>query len=154
MNEGIAFSGSSTKIQFHLGVAEELARLGYSPDYFDGCSGGAIVQLFMSLNKFDKEVIETFLDVQAGDVFDIAPMNNKNKLTLKAKVRALLGRSSLGSQKNLLEMIKANFTEADYEELKETNKKVFATVFNLNTMFSESVNICRPSMSYETVRNR
>jgi predicted patatin/cPLA2 family phospholipase len=149
-NEAIAFSGSSTKIQFHFGVAEELARLGYEPEYFDGCSGGAIVQLFMSANKFDKEVIDTFLDVQAGDVFDIEPMNKNNKITFKAKVRALLGRSSLGSQKNLLEMIKTNFTAQDYEQIKETKKKVFVTVFNMNTRFAESVNICRPSMNYET----
>ena len=101
-NDSIAFSGSSTKIQFHLGVAHELTLLGYDPEYLDGCSGGAIVQLFMAIKKFDKEVIETFLNVEAEDVFDVQPLNNKDKLTIKAKIRALLGKSSFGKQNNLL----------------------------------------------------
>ncbi len=150
MKNGIAFSGSSTKIQFHLGVAHELTTLGFEPQYLDGCSGGAIVQLFMSIKKFDKETIDTFLDVQAGDVFNIAPMNANNKLTFKAKLRAITGKPSLGKQDNLLKLIKKNFTEEDYLEMKATKKKVFCTVFNLNTRFSESVNICRPSMDYYT----
>lgn len=149
-NDSIAFSGSSTKIQFHLGVAHELTLLGYDPEYLDGCSGGAIVQLFMAIKKFDKDVIDTFLNVKADDVFDVQPMNNKDKLTIKAKIRALLGKPSLGKQNNLLELIKKNFTPEDYVELKQTGKKVFCTVYNLNTRFSESVNICRHSMDYET----
>jgi predicted patatin/cPLA2 family phospholipase len=150
MKNGIAFSGSSTKIQFHLGVAHELTNLGFDPKYLDGCSGGAIVQLFMSIKKFDKDVLDTFLNVQAGEVFNIAPMNEKNKLTFKAKLRAITGKKSLGKQDNLLNLIKKNFTEENYLEMKATKKKVFCTVFNLNTRFSESVNICRPSMDYDT----
>jgi len=104
----------------------------------------------MAIKKFDKEVIDTFLNVEAEDVFDVQPLNNKDKLTIKAKIRSLLGKSSHGKQNNLLEVIKKNFTPEDYVELKQTGKKVFCTVYNLNTKLSESVNICKPSMDYET----
>jgi hypothetical protein len=149
-HDAIALSGSSTKIQFHLGVAHELTNLGFDPKYLNGCSGGAIVQLFMSIKKFDKKTIDVFLDVKSSDVFNIEPMNSKGKLTLKAKLRAITGKGSLGKQDNLLQMIKDNFTEEDYKELKATGKKVFCTVFNLNTKLAEYVNISRPSMKYNT----
>ena len=74
---------------------------GYKPKYITGISAGSILAVPIALGLYD-EIKEFVTNFTLDDIFDIKPVNSKGDLTFCAGFRAITGKESFGSQKNLI----------------------------------------------------
>jgi len=94
-------SGAGTKISGLAGACDYIFNvLGYRPTDISGISSGGILGIPIALRKWD--ILREFTQVfTINDIFDSNPINKKNKITFSAKLRAIRGKSSFGTQNNL-----------------------------------------------------
>ncbi len=94
-------SGAATKIPGLAGAADYIYNVaGFRPTDITGISSGALLAVPVAMRKWDvlREISQTFT---LDDIFSIKPVNEDNKITARAKFRALTGKSSFGKQDNL-----------------------------------------------------
>jgi hypothetical protein len=110
----LSISGGATKIAGLAGAANSLInQCDYKPDIIVGTSAGSILALPLAMgywNVIKKETTSFTLD----DIFSIPPMNEKGKITLRAKLRVLFGEISLGEQTRLIETLSVIITDYDF----------------------------------------
>ena len=94
-------SGAGTKISGLAGACDYIFNVcGYRPTDISGISSGGILGIPIALRKWD--ILREFTQVfTINDIFDSNPINKKNKITFSAKLRAIKGKSSFGTQNNL-----------------------------------------------------
>lgn len=112
-------SGAATKIAGLAGAVDYIYNMaGYRPTDITGISSGALLALPIALRKWDglRNLTQTFT---LDDIFDSKPINEENKITFKAKLRAIFGKSSFGTQNNLYKTLKKLITEEDFKRYKE-----------------------------------
>lgn len=112
-------SGASTKIAGLAGAAYYTFNdYGYRPDIITGISSGAILTVPIAMRKWDvlNEMVKTFT---LDDIFDLAPVNEKNNVKFTAYIRAAIGKSSFGTQNNLPKTLSKLITERDFERYQE-----------------------------------
>lgn len=112
-------SGAATKIAGLAGATDYIFNMaGYRPTDITGISSGALLALPIALRKWDglRNLTQTFT---LDDIFDSKPVNEENKITLKAKLRAIFGKSSFGTQNNLYKTLKKLITEEDFKRYQE-----------------------------------
>jgi predicted patatin/cPLA2 family phospholipase len=108
-------SGGGTRISGLAGACDYIFNiLGYRPTDISGISSGAILAIPIALRKWDivREFTQTFT---IDNIFDKKPINGKNKLSLGARLRAIFGHSSFGTQNNLLSTINKIVSEEEYK---------------------------------------
>jgi predicted patatin/cPLA2 family phospholipase len=114
-------SGAATKIAGLAGAAYYTFNdYGYRPDIITGISSGAILTLPIALRKWDvlNEMVKNFT---LGDIFDLPPVNEENKVRFTAYIRAAIGKSSFGTQNNLPKTLSKVITEKDFERYQKGN---------------------------------
>jgi predicted acylesterase/phospholipase RssA len=111
----LSISGGATKIGGLAGAADSLVnKLEYKPDLIVGTSAGAILALPLAMDYWSmirKETTQFVMD----DIFSVPPMNEEGKITLRAKLRLVMGEISLGVQDNLKKTISRIITPLDYQ---------------------------------------
>lgn len=112
-------SGASTKIAGLAGAADYTFNvLGYRPTDITGISSGALLAIPIAMRKWDilREMTQTFT---LDDIFDIKPINKDNKITVRAKIRALIGKVSFGTQNNLYDTIEKVVTREEFSRYQD-----------------------------------
>lgn len=136
----LVISGGGSKGAFAGGVAEFLIKdCNNQYDIFVGTSTGSLLISHLALNEMDK-IKHIFTSVNQSNIFSSNPFLIKtdskgNKQVSINHWRVLLsfirGKKTFGESLNLREQIFQNFTELDFEQLKNSNKQVIVTVSNL-----------------------
>ena len=143
-------SGGSTKIPGILGAADYVFNThGYRPDLITGISAGALLAIPIALRKWGalKTMSTTFT---LDDIFDRKPVDENNKITRSAKIRAIMGKSSFGTQNNLYKTISKIVTEEDFSRYQKGNYPhcIISTV-DFKTGSRLVVNLKSPNITYE-----
>jgi len=140
--KALVISGGGSKGAFAGGVAEYLINVAKREyDIFVACSTGSLLIPHLSIGEVSK-IKQIFTNVKQDDIFNISPFHIKRlpsgefqtKINHWNSIRMFLKRKkTFGEHKNLRKVISKIFTEADYEAICATNKKVVVTVSNLST---------------------
>ena len=107
-------SGAATKIAGLAGAAYYLSNeYGYRPNIITGISSGAILTIPIAMRKWEtiNYLVKNF---GLSDIFDKPPVNEQNKVRLRAYFRAAIGKSSFGTQGNLPKTLSKVITEDDW----------------------------------------
>lgn len=132
---GLVISGGGSKGAWAGGVVEQLKENGTNWEVYIGTSTGNFVAPMTAVGDIDK-LKESYLGINQKSIFSLNPFNKKGKIkVLNAALRVLMGKTSVGSAKNLEKLIKQFFTKKDYEKIK--NKTVISTVTNLTKSRTE-----------------
>lgn len=143
--KALVISGGGAKGAFAGGVAEYLIQeCGGDYDLYVGSSTGSLLINHLALGKIDK-IREVFTNVTQKDIFNINPFHTKQvgghvEVTinhLNVLKTFFLRRRTFGESKNLIKLLKKNFTVDEFEELKSKKKEVLVTVSNLSTYKKE-----------------
>lgn len=137
----LVISGGGSKGAFAGGVAQYLIQdLKHEYDLFVGTSTGSLLISHLALNKVEK-IKEVFTSVNQSNIFNAQPFKvKKNKYGVKEisldHIKILLGflkgRKTFGESCNLKKLITQNFTQKEFQQLKESAKEVVVTVSNLS----------------------
>ncbi len=140
--KALVISGGGSKGAFAGGVAEYLINVAKRDyDIFVACSTGSLLIPHLSIGEVGR-IKEIFTNVCQDDIFNISPFHIKRLPTGEFKtkinhwnsIRMFLKRKkTFGEHKNLRKVISKIFTEADYDKIRATEKKVVVTVSNLTT---------------------
>ncbi len=148
---GLVISGGGSKGAFGGGVAQYLIEeLGHEYDLFVGTSTGSLLIPHLALNHIEK-IKNVYTSVDQNSIFSHRPFTiKKDKWGGKEiginhwnVLRNFLRKSkTFGESHNLRKLIKNSFTEANFNELKQSPKEVVVTVSNLslNQVEYKSVN--------------
>jgi len=138
----LVISGGGSKGAFAGGVAEYLINVAKRDyDIFVACSTGSLLIPHLSIGEVSK-IKSVFTNVSQKDIFNISPFHIKRlpngefktKVNHWNSIRMFLRRKkTFGEHKNLRKVISKMFSEADYEKIRGSNKKVVVTVSNLTT---------------------
>ena len=113
---GLSLSGGGTKVAALAGAAITLLKeYKYKPDKITGVSAGSIlaVPLAMGLYLETEYLAKSFT---MNDVFGISPVRKNGKLSIRAILRAIAGKESLGTQTALIDTIKKLITPYRFEQ--------------------------------------
>lgn len=144
----LVISGGGSKGAFAGGVAEYLIKgCGRKYDLFVGTSTGSLLIPSLACGKID-EIKSVYTSVKQKDIFNISPFvirNNKVRINHFNALRMFLKKSrTFGESKNLLQLIKRTFSEADFNTLKDQDIKLAVTVANITSNEME----CKLSNDY------
>lgn len=132
MTKGLVISGGGSKGAFASGIVYKNRK---EYDKYYGSSTGALVVLLTAIGKYE-ELKNIYCGVDNNDIYDSNPFNKKGKLhVLKALLRFILRKKSIGTTKKLLKLIRSNYTEQDHLNL--GNKEIVVTVTNLTKRRAE-----------------
>lgn len=137
----LVISGGGSKGAFGGGVAEYLIKeQQHNYDLFVGTSTGSLLISHLALNKIDK-IKDVYTSVNQSSIFNSCPFTIKedkyggkqigiNHFTVFRNF--LKGKKTFGESLNLRKLIGKTLTEADFNELKTSNKEVVVTVSNFS----------------------
>jgi len=112
-------SGAATKIAGLAGASDYIYNVaGYRPTDITGVSSGALLGIPIAMRKWDglRNLTQTFT---LDDIFDKKPINKDNKITFRAKSRAILGKTSFGTQNNLYKTLASVISENEFKRYQE-----------------------------------
>jgi predicted acylesterase/phospholipase RssA len=142
----LGISGGSTKIAGLTGAALEIIKTyKYNPDVVSGISAGSILALPIVLNKWDM-LEKSVKNLKLNDFFDISPVNSKGKFTLRAIWRLIIGKSSLGRQKNLVKRLKEFVSDVEFIQYQHSD--------NLATVYIGTVDFKTGSRYYFNLKDK
>jgi len=137
----LVISGGGSKGAFAGGVAQYLMQeLGYEYDLYVGTSTGSLLIPHLALGKVEK-IKRVYTSVSQRSIFSLLPfVIKKDKWGGKEiainhwnVLQNFLRKSkTFGESHNLRTLIGNFFSEAEFEQLKESNKEVVVTVSNLS----------------------
>lgn len=138
----LVISGGGSKGAFAGGVAQYLMQEnGCKYDILIGSSTGSLLIPHLALGEVTK-IYNIYSNVNMRSIFDISPFVVKNKNTphetvsinhLNVFKQFLKGKRTFGESHKLLNYIKENFTQSEFNLLKNTPCDVVVTVTNLTT---------------------
>jgi predicted patatin/cPLA2 family phospholipase len=137
--KALVISGGGSKGAFAGGVAEYLIKKQHkSYDLFIGTSTGSLLISHLALGKI-AALKKLYTNVNQRSIFNNNPFFIKKihgeKVVTINHMNVLWNfirkRKTFGESKNLRKLIRKNFTEENFKELKNTNKEVVVTVSNL-----------------------
>lgn len=141
----LVISGGGSKGAFAGGVAQFLIENKKKKyDLFLGTSTGSLLIPHLALGHIDK-IYEIYTNVDMHKIFNVNPFIIKNKdgvdiVTINhfSVIRQMFKKKrTFGESKNLLKLIKANFTIEGFNELKFSNTDVVVTVTNISNNETE-----------------
>ena len=137
----LVISGGGNKGAFAGGIAEYLINdLGHKYDLFLGTSTGSLLLPLLSIGKIDR-IKEVFTTVTQDQIFSSNPFKiiKDNQGHFHTKIHHpnilkmfLKGRKTLGESENLRKLIIKSFSLNDFNELRNSQKKIIVTVSNLS----------------------
>ncbi|WP_152286716.1 patatin-like phospholipase family protein [Flavicella marina] len=137
--KALVISGGGSKGAFAGGVAEYLIKKQMkSYDLFIGTSTGSLLISHLALGK-TAELKELYTSVNNRSIFDNNPfyikrVHGEKVITINhmhVLWNLIRRKKTFGESNNLRKLIRKNFTESYYNELREYNKEVVVTVSNL-----------------------
>ncbi len=148
--KALVISGGGSKGAFAGGVAQYLLKeKKKSYDLFLGTSTGSLLIPHLANGQIDK-LHTMYTTVNQRKIFSNNPFivkrkNDKEYVTinhLNVFWQILKGKRTFGESKALRRTIRRNFSEAEFEKIKESHKNVIVTVANLtkNSIEYKSVN--------------
>lgn len=137
----LVISGGGSKGAFGGGVAQYLMQEnGCEYDILIGSSTGSLLIPHLALGKVEK-IYAIYSNVNMRSIFDVSPFVVKNSNTPNESVsinhwnvikQFLKGKRTFGESHKLLEYIKENFTQEEFEKLRASSCDVIVTVTNLS----------------------
>lgn len=155
----LVISGGGSKGAYAGGVAQYLIEdLGKNYDMFLGTSTGSLLVPHLAVNKISK-LYTMFTNVQQHDIFSVSPFVQRTKGDreyvsidfVNSLWQFIRMKRTFGESKALKRNIKRNFTEEEFNAIKQVRHDVVVTVSNLskNRVEYKSINDC----SYEEFCN-
>ncbi len=141
----LVISGGGSKGAFAGGIAEYLIKQCKKEyDLYVGTSTGSLLIPFLALGQIDK-IKKLYTTIHQEDIFDVCPfIIKKENGVFKTSINHLgilkqfvTNQKTLGSSENLRTLIRTNFSEGDYTQLKQSGKEVIVTVANLTKQVVE-----------------
>ncbi|MCA0153942.1 patatin-like phospholipase family protein [Winogradskyella vincentii] len=148
----LVISGGGSKGAFAGGVAQYLMQEeGREYDMFLGTSTGSLLVPHLAVGKIDK-LYNIFTNVQQQDIFSISPFVQRKKGDreyvsidfINSLWQFIRLKRTFGESKALKRNIKRNFTEDEFNQIKQIRHDVVVTVSNLsmNRVEYKSINDC------------
>ncbi|WP_372756510.1 patatin family protein [Mariniflexile sp.] len=137
--KALVISGGGSKGAFAGGVAQYLIEeLKHDYQLYIGTSTGSLLTSHLALKKIDK-IKSVYTSVNNDSIFDVCPFIVKQKHGsqniainhLSVIFNFLRGSKTFGESHNLKKLIKATFTEEEFNTLRASEKDVVVTVSNL-----------------------
>lgn len=137
----LVISGGGSKGAFAGGVAQYLiqdAKRQY--DILIGTSTGSLLIPQLAIGNIDK-IRKAYTNVSQQDIYNVCPFlikhDKEGKIFTKINhvntIKMFLkGKRTFGDHQNLLHTIRQTISEADYELIRSSKKKIIATVSNLS----------------------
>lgn len=139
--KALVISGGGSKGAFAGGVAEYLIKHTKNEyDLFVGTSTGSLLIPFLALGDIER-IKKLYTTIEQSDIFTVCPFKIRKK-NGKVKVginhfgiikQFIKRQKTLGDSTNLRNLIRNNFTQQDFERIKELKKEIVVTVANLTT---------------------
>ncbi len=135
----LVISGGGSKGAFAGGVAEYLIKHTKKEyELFVGTSTGSLLIPFLALGDIDR-IKKLYTTIEQSNIFTVCPFkirkkNDKVKIGINhfGIIKQFIKRQkTLGDSTNLRNLIRDNFTEQDFERIKELKKEIVVTVANL-----------------------
>lgn len=136
----LVISGGGSKGAFAGGLAEYLIRVKKREyDIFVGTSTGSLLIPQLSIGNIDK-IKNAYCNVDQDDIYNVCPfVIEKGKTTGSARINHFnilkmffKGKKTFGDHQNLLKTLRQTINEEEYEEIRNSDKKVIVTVANLS----------------------
>ncbi|WP_438964017.1 patatin-like phospholipase family protein [Winogradskyella sp.] len=148
----LVISGGGSKGAFAGGVAQFLMQEeGRQYDMFLGTSTGSLLVPHLAVGKIHK-LYDIFTNVQQQDIFSISPFVQRKKGDrefvsidfINSLWQFIRLKRTFGESKALKRNIKRNFTEEEFNQIKQIRHDVVVTVSNLsmNRVEYKSINDC------------
>jgi len=138
--KAIVISGGGSKGAYAGGVAQYLMDIeGKNYDMFLGTSTGSLLVPHLAAGKLGK-LYDVFTSVNQKSIFSINPFVVKKKGKrefvsinyFNTLLQFIKRKRTFGESKSLRKLIRKNFTEAEFNLVKETKHDVVVTVSNLS----------------------
>lgn len=134
MSKALVVGGGGSKGAYAVGIVDALQK---EYEYYLGTSTGALIVCLASVGKYE-ELKEAYTNLNTDKIFSENPFKDNGKLRyFRVLKRFLKGKTSLGDTANLLDYIRENFTESDFEIVNKLGKEIIVTVSNLDTKTTE-----------------
>jgi len=136
----LVISGGGSKGAFAGGVAQYLIEHKNNKyDIFIGTSTGSLLVSHLAMNKVS-EIKEIYTNVTQSSIFNLCPFKIKNKKGVETismnhfnVIKSFIkGSKTFGESFNLRKLIKKSNTEAEFNQLKQSDIDVVVTVSNLS----------------------
>ncbi len=136
----LVISGGGSKGAFAGGVAQYLIEQKKNKyDLFIGTSTGSLLVSHLALNKID-EIKEIYTNVTQSSIFSSCPFKIKNKKGIETIginhfniiKNFIRGSKTFGESFNLKALINRANSEAEFNQLKQSDTEVIVTVSNLS----------------------
>ena len=137
--KALVISGGGSKGAFAGGVAEYLINEKKREyDMYLGSSTGSLLIPNLALSNIEK-MHDIYTNVNQQNIFSLSPFKVRYKEGeefiqihhLNVLLQLIKGKRTFGESKRLRKLIKKSFSEAEFEELKASEKDVIVTVTNL-----------------------
>lgn len=135
----LVISGGGSKGAFAGGVAEYLIKHSKNEyELFVGTSTGSLLIPFLALGDIER-IKKLYTTIEQSDIFTVCPFKIRRK-NEEVKIRInhlgiikqfIKRQKTLGDSTNLRNLIRNNFTEKDFNNIKTLKKEIVVTVANL-----------------------
>lgn len=135
----LVISGGGSKGAFAGGVAEYLIKHSKNEyELFVGTSTGSLLIPFLALGDIER-IKKLYTTIEQSDIFTVCPFKiRRKKGEVKIRINHLgiikqfiKRQKTLGDSTNLRNLIRNNFTEKDFNNIKTLKKEIVVTVANL-----------------------
>jgi predicted patatin/cPLA2 family phospholipase len=145
----LVISGGGAKGAWGGGFLQyKVESQGYDWDMYFGTSTGSLLIPLTSLQEMDR-LKEAYTSADSDAIFSVNPFTKKGKINwFNAIIRTIKGKSSLGETGKLPKIIKAMFTESDFNLTKKIGKELFPCATDYISKSEKYV--CNMTTDYET----
>lgn len=146
--KALSISGGSTKISFLAGSAIELMKEN-DYDIITGISAGAIICLLLGIKNYPTLKLSV-TDSTDDDLFDLKPTKDNGNISIRALLRVISGKESLGKYA-MNKLLRKYYTIEDHIKNQESGKIIKVGAVNLNLVRIEYCDITK--VDYDTALN-
>ena len=144
--ETALITGGGDYIAFTIG---RLKALNKDYDVVIGTSAGALISPLVAIGKLG-EAEMAITNITPNKIFNLNPFNKNGNIKIFNTIkRILLGKRTLGENKNLFSLIKEFYSEADHQTLINSKKIVYVTLCNTNKADYPGEIVCLNECTYE-----
>jgi NTE family protein len=148
--ETALISGGGDYIAFTIG---RLKALNKNYDVVIGTSAGALIAPLVALGYISRAE-DAMNNITPKNIFNINPFNKKGNIRiLKALFRIIIGKRTIGENKNLAKLLREFYNIVDHKSLIASKKKAYVTVCNTEKADYPGEIICLNDCTYDEAIN-
>jgi NTE family protein len=148
--ETALITGGGDYIAFTIG---RLKSLNKDYDIVIGTSAGALITPLVALG-FLTRAEEAISNITPDKIFNVNPFNKKGHIKVfNVLKRIIMGKRTLGENKNLPDLIREFYKEEDHIILQKSKKKAYVTMCNTNKADYPGEIVCINDCSYDEAIN-